>query len=95
MGSPKCRSAGWCTACRATERVRFEILLATTELIGDFGISSLYVYSGDREEERAAHRLYLRNGFEQLGWGKMKGDRVLYFKTKLPLVTSTEMGNLT
>jgi len=65
-----------------------KILLATCEIIGGFGISSLYIYSGDREEERAAHRLYLRNGFEQIGRGKVDGDPVLYFKTKLPLIVA-------
>src|SRR5262249_53749805 len=70
-----------------------KLLLETCEIISGFGISSLYTYSGDREEERAAHRLYLRTGFKQIGWGKMDGEPVLYFETKLPLVTSAEMGN--
>jgi GNAT superfamily N-acetyltransferase len=70
-----------------------KILLATCEIISGFGISSLYLYSGDRKEERAAHRLYLRNGLKQIGRGEVDGDPVLYFKTKLPLVASTEMGN--
>ena len=61
-----------------------KILLATCEMIRRFGISSVYIYSADREEERAAHRLYLRNGFEQVGWGKVDGQPVLYFETKLP-----------
>jgi len=70
-----------------------KILLATCEIIGGFGISSLYIYSGDREEERAAQRLYLRTGFKQIGWGEVDGEPVLYFETKLPLVASTEMEN--
>ena len=79
---------GWFGVLPAERRKGYgsKILLATCEIISGFGISSLYLYSGDREEERAAQRLYLRNGFEQTGWGKMDGDRVLYFKTKLPLV---------
>jgi GNAT superfamily N-acetyltransferase len=70
-----------------------KILLATCEIISGFGISSFYLYSGDRKEERAAHRLYRRNGLKQIGRGEVDGDPVLYFKTKLPLVASTEMGN--
>ena len=70
-----------------------KILLATCEIIGGFGISSLYIYSGDREEERAAQRLYLRTGFKQIGWGEVDGEPVLHFETKLPLVASTEMEN--
>lgn len=71
-----------------------KILLATCELICGFGISSLYIYSGDRDEERVAHHLYLRTGFEQTGWGKVEGEPVLYFKATLPLVSPTEIGNV-
>jgi GNAT superfamily N-acetyltransferase len=84
---------GWFGVLPAERRKGYgsKILLATCEIISGFGISSLYLYSGDREEERAAHRLYLRSGFEQTGWGEMDGDRVLYFKAKLPLVTPSKM----
>lgn len=83
---------GWFGVLPAERRKGYgsKILLATCEIISGFGVSSLYVYSGDREEERAAHRLYLRNGFEQAGRGIVDGDPVLYFKTRLPLVASSE-----
>jgi GNAT superfamily N-acetyltransferase len=86
---------GWFGVLPAERRKGYgsKILLATCEIIGGFGISSLCTYSGDREEERAAHRLYLQTGFEQIGWGEVDGDRVLYFETKLPLVAPAEMGN--
>jgi GNAT superfamily N-acetyltransferase len=85
---------GWFGVLPAERRKGYgsKILLATCEIIGGFGISSLYIYSGDREDERAAHRLYLRTGFKQIGWGEVDGEPVLYFETKLPLA-STEMGN--
>lgn len=70
-----------------------EILKATAEIICGFGMEELNLYSGDREEECDAHRLYLRLGFEQTGRGEVDGDPVLYFKTKLPLGASAEMGN--
>lgn len=85
---------GWFGVLPAERRKGYgsRILVATCEIVSGFGISSLYLYSGDREEERAAHRLYLRNCFEKIGWGKMDGHRVLYFKAKLPLVTSAKLG---
>lgn len=70
-----------------------KILNATAEIIAGFGMAELNLYSGDRQEERSAHRLYLRLGFEQTGRGEVDGDPVLYFKTKLPLGASAEMGN--
>lgn len=70
-----------------------QILKATAEIIAGFGMSELNLYSGDREEERSAHRLYLRLGFEQTGLGEVDGSPVLYFKTKLPLGATAEMGN--
>jgi GNAT superfamily N-acetyltransferase len=87
---------GWFGVLPAERRKGYgsKILLATCEIIGGFGISLLNIYSGDREEERAAHRLYLRTGFEQTDRGEVDGDPVLYFETKLPLVASTEMGNV-
>ena len=62
-----------------------KILEATAEIISAFGCSSCKLYSGDREEERAAQRIYLRQGFELTGRGEVDGMPVLYFTAKLPL----------
>jgi GNAT superfamily N-acetyltransferase len=88
-GQPK-MWLGWFGVLPAERRKGYgsKILLATCEIVGGFGISSFHIYSGDCEEERAAHRLYLRTGFEQTGRGQVDGEPVLYFKTKLPLVAS-------
>lgn len=58
------------------------ILRATIEIVTALGATELNLYSEDREEERAAHRLYRRLGFVREA-GK---DGLLYFGAKLPLV---------
>jgi GNAT superfamily N-acetyltransferase len=61
------------------------ILLSTAQIIHGLGFKELNLYSGDREEERNAHKLYLKHGFDKVGSGKVDGLPVLYFKANLPL----------
>ena len=60
-----------------------QILFATAEIIVGFGYMKLFLYSGDREEERNAHKLYLSVGFKQYKKGKVDGQPVLYFKAEI------------
>lgn len=61
------------------------ILRATEEEVVKMGVHELYLYTGDRDEERFAHKLYMRLGFKETGRGKIDGDPCLYFKASLPL----------
>lgn len=59
------------------------ILEQTISIISSFGADQIDLYSGDREEEFAAHKLYLKNGFKKLGKGIVDGSPVLYFRRKI------------
>ena len=63
-----------------------EILYQTSVIIHGFGQQEMRLYSGDRDEERPAHKLYTRMGFEVTGGGLVDCEPVIYFKAKLPLV---------
>lgn len=80
---PDCRCKGYGS----------QILRATADIIAQWG-KVLNLYSGDREEERPAHRLYLRHGFKQTGRGEVDGSPVLYFRGSIPLATTAEMENV-
>jgi GNAT superfamily N-acetyltransferase len=85
---------GWYGVIPACRRKGYgaQILRATAEIIAQW-CDVLNLYSGDREEERPAHRLYLRHGFEQTGRGEVDGAPVLYFRTSIPLKMNAEMEN--
>lgn len=61
------------------------ILHATHEIVARLGCYEFRLYSGDRDEERAVHRLYARLGYKMTGRGEVDGAPVLYFKIDLPL----------
>jgi len=60
-----------------------EILRATEWALGVMGHSELFLYTGQRQEEHHAHRLYERLGFVKTGEGKVEGEPVFYYKASL------------
>lgn len=62
-----------------------QMLQLTCKTVATFGCDEIKLYSGDREEERAAHRLYERHGFQLSRFGKVDGQPVRYYRAPLPL----------
>lgn len=80
---------GWFGVIPARRRNGYgsALLLESTKVIANLGFNKLKLYSGDREEERAAHRLYKKHGFTQIKTGQVDGLPVLFFEASLPLQT--------
>ena len=62
-----------------------EILMMTAGRVGHMGDKEFYLYTGQRQEEHYAHRLYERLGFEKIGTGEVEGEPVFYYKASLLL----------
>jgi GNAT superfamily N-acetyltransferase len=56
-----------------------QILSQTLKMVRKMGQKRLRLYSGDREEEHPAHRLYIKNGFTISSKGEVDGLPVIYF----------------
>lgn len=80
---------GWFGVLPMERRKGFgtQILHATAAIVSGFGVSELKIYSGDRDEERDAHRLYLRQGAQKIGRGRVDGAPVIYFNIPISLQT--------
>jgi len=59
------------------------ILGETIRIVKLMGAKTLCLYSGDREEEFAAHRLYLKMGFKETERGEVDSSPVIYFAKSL------------
>ncbi len=58
-----------------------KILLKTIDIMQKkLKMTTVHLWSGDRDEERAAHRLYLLNGFKQTRRGIIDNEPAIYFK---------------
>ncbi|MDX6766417.1 MAG: GNAT family N-acetyltransferase [Candidatus Methylacidiphilales bacterium] len=55
------------------------LLAQTCRMLEVLGQRKIRLYSGDREEERPAQRLYVRAGFHVVGRGSVDGKPVLFF----------------
>jgi len=63
-----------------------KILRKTMGMVESYGwVSELFLYTGQRQEEHHAHRLYERVGFVKTGEGKVEGEPVFYYKVSLLL----------
>ena len=63
-----------------------KILRATAEMVESYGwVSSLFIYTGQRQEEHHAHRLYERLGFVLTGTGEVAGEPVFFYRGPVPL----------
>jgi GNAT superfamily N-acetyltransferase len=69
-----------------------KILRETCRIVASLGVTEMLIYSGDRDEERKAHELYVRNGFDRIGVGHVGGEPVLFFRGPVPLKTAPEVG---
>ena len=72
---PQYRGAGWGE----------KILKATAQVVALQGVTEMFIYSGDRAEERNAHRLYEKNGFKMTGKGKVAGEASIFFRGPVPV----------
>ena len=63
-----------------------KILRMTAGMVESHGwVSEFFLYTGQRQEEHHAHRLYERVGFVNTGEGKVEGEPVFYYRASLPL----------
>lgn len=65
------------------------ILTMTAEAVAGLGVKELFIYSGQRAEERTAHKLYERMGFVKTGEGQVEGEPVFYFRGPVPIGGAT------
>ena len=72
---------GWFGIIPAMRRRGFGsiLFLKTTTLLANFGMTTLNLYSGDREEERPAHEFYKKFGLKETHRGDVDGSPVIYF----------------
>ena len=68
-----------------------KILQVTAQMVADLGAKELSIYSGDREEERYAHRLYAKNGFLPTGKGLVEAEPSIFFKGEVPIGSSFDI----
>ena len=57
-----------------------KILLETKKIVRGFGKKELFLYTGQRQEEHHAHRLYERMGFVKTGSGEVAGEPVFFYR---------------
>jgi GNAT superfamily N-acetyltransferase len=67
-----------------------QILRMTADIVAGFGVKEMFIYSGQRREEHAAHRLYTDNGFINTGLGIVNEEPVLFFRGSVPIVATDE-----
>ena len=61
------------------------ILRETARVLNRRGEKEFFLYTGQRQEEHHAHRLYERVGFKKTGAGEAEGEPVFYYRASLPL----------
>lgn len=60
-----------------------QLLVVSERLIAELGATTLKLYSRDDEVSQSAHRLYQRNGYQQVGNGLVDNLPVKYFEKLL------------